>query len=91
MPPCNTEQSSVVAHHRPAELGDVVIKVNQVFGLLVGLNIIKMNILVSPLEVMDYSLVREFLFYYENILEKFDNSFFDVEMVKLSDHGLLVF
>ena len=42
----------MVAHNGPAELGDVILEVNEVLRLLVSCHIVEMDILVSPLEVM---------------------------------------
>lgn len=54
-------------------------------------DIVEMDIFVSPLEVVDYSLVRKLLLNNEQILEKVHDSLVDVEMVKLGDHSLLIF
>ena len=53
--------------------------------------IVKMNVLVAPLEVMDDALISQFLLDDKNVLEKINDSFFDIEMVELGDHGLLIF
>ena len=50
-----------------------------------------MNIIGAPLEVMDDALVRQFLLDDKNVLEKVNDSFFDIEMVELGDHSLLIF
>ena len=50
-----------------------------------------MNVLVPPLEVMDDALISQFLLDDKNVLEKINDSFFDIEMVELGDHGLLIF
>ena len=81
----------MVTHHCPTEFGNVVLEVNQVLRLLVGSHIVEMDVLVTPLKVVDYPLVSQLLFYDENVLEKIDYSLLDVEMVKLGDHGFLVF
>jgi hypothetical protein len=86
-----TKEPTVVTHHSPAELGDVVLEVNKVLRLLVSGHIVKMDVLVAPLEVMYYSFVSQLLFHDENILEEINDPFFDVEMVKLSDHRFLIF
>jgi hypothetical protein len=54
------------------------------------LNIIEMNVLITPLEVMNNSLISQFFLNYENVLKEIDYSLFDIEMVKLGNHSLLV-
>lgn len=54
-------------------------------------HIVKMDVLVTPLEVMYYSFVSQLLFHDENILEEINDPLFDVEMVELSDHRFLIF
>jgi hypothetical protein len=49
------------------------------------------DVLVSPFEVVNNSFISELLFYDENVLEKVDNSLFDVKMIELCNHRLLVF
>ena len=49
-----------------------------------------MDVLVTPLEVMDDALISELLLNNEDVLEEVNDSLFDVEMVELSDHSLLV-
>jgi len=48
------------------------------------------DVFVTPLEVMDDALVSELLLNNEDVLEEVNDSLFDVEMVELSDHSLLV-
>ena len=50
-----------------------------------------MDVFISPLEVVDNTLISEFLFNDKKILEKFNHSFVDVEMIELSYHSLLIF
>ena len=52
--------------------------------------IVKVDILVAPLKVVDYSLVCQLLFHYEQVLEEVDDALIDIEVIKLSNHGLLV-
>jgi len=54
-------------------------------------HIVKMDVLVAPLEIMYYSFVSKLLFHDENILEEINDPLFDVEMVELSDHRFLIF
>jgi len=50
-----------------------------------------MNIFVTPLEVMNDSLVGQLFLDDKDILEEVYNTFFDIEVVKFSDHCLLIF
>lgn len=83
-------QPTVIRDHRAAELGNVVLKVNQVLALLVADHVIEMDVLVPPLEVVDDSLVGELLLDDEEILKEVDDSFIDIEVIKLGNHRLLV-
>ena len=58
-------QAAMVTDHGTAKLGNVILKVHQVLGLLVGNHIVKVDILVTPLKVVDDSLIRQFLLNYE--------------------------
>ena len=49
-----------------------------------------MDVLVSPLEVVDYPFVSKFLFDYKKILEKLHNPLINIEVVKLRNHCLLI-
>ncbi len=49
-----------------------------------------MDVLVSPLEVMNDPLVCQLLFHNEYILEEVHDSLFDVKVIELCNHGLLV-
>ena len=73
-----------------AKLGNVVLKVYQVFGLLVGNHIIKMDVLVTPLKVVDNPLVCQLLLHYKQVLEEVDDALVNIEVIKLSNHCLLV-
>ena len=50
-----------------------------------------MDVLVSPLKVVNDPLVSEFLFKDEDVLEEFQDSLFNIKVIKFSDHSLLVF
>ena len=91
VPTCYAEKPTVVAHHRPAELRDVILEINKILGLLVGGHIVEMNIFVAPFKVVDDSFIGKLLFDYENVLEEVDDPLLDVEMVELGDHRLLIF
>jgi len=56
----------------------------------VGDDIIEMNVLVAPLEVVDYSFVGQLLLNNENVLEEVNKPLVDVEVVELSNHSLLI-
>ena len=53
-------------------------------------DIIKVDILVSPLEVVDDPLVSQLLLHNEQILEELHNTLVDIEVVKFSNHRLLI-
>jgi hypothetical protein len=86
----NTEQSTMIRHYSPTELGNIVIEINQVFRLFVCLYIVEVNVLVTPFEVVNYALVSQFLLHYEYILEEVNYSLLYVKVVELSYHRLLV-
>jgi len=48
------------------------------------------DVLVTPLEVMDDALISELLLNNEDVLEEVNDSLFDVKMVEFSNHSLLV-
>lgn len=54
-------------------------------------HIIEMNVFISPFKVVDNSFVGQLLFNNEDILEKVNDSFLYVEMVKFSNHCFLIF
>ena len=83
-------EPSVIADNGSAKLGDVVLKVNEVLALFVGYDIVEVNIFVTPFKVMNNAFVSELLLDNEDILEEVINTFVDVEMIKLCNHGLLV-
>ena len=53
-------------------------------------NIVEMNVLVAPFEVMDNALVSQLFLHNENVLEEIDDSLIDIEMVELSYHSFLI-
>lgn len=81
----------MICNHCATEFGNVTLKVNQIFGLLSCMNIIEVNVLVSPLKVMNNPFVSEFFLEDENVLKEFQNSFLYIKVIKFSDHSLLVF
>jgi hypothetical protein len=80
----------MISDNCPAELRNIVVEVNQVFGLFVRLDIIEMDVFVAPFKVVDYSLICQFLFHYEDILKEINDSLLDVKVVEFCYHGLLV-
>lgn len=81
----------MVRHYCPAELGDIVIEVNQILGLLVSLNIVEVNVLVAPFKIMNYSFVSQLLLDYEDILEEINYSLLNIKMVEFCYHSFLAF
>lgn len=49
-----------------------------------------MDVLVAPLKVMDNPLISQLLLDDEDVLEKLNNSLFDIEVVEFGNHSLLV-
>ncbi len=90
VPPRDAEELSVVRDDRPTELRDVVVEVDQILALLVRRHVVKVDVLVAPLKVMDDPLVSELLLEDEDVLEKLNDAFLDVEVVELGDHRLLL-
>ena len=54
------------------------------------LDIVEMNIFVPPFEVVDDPFVSELFLDNEDVLEEVYDPLLDIEVVKLSNHGLLV-
>jgi len=91
MATCYAVETAVVGYDSTAGLGDVVLEVNEVLALLVRDDVVKVDVLVAPLEVMDYPLVRQLLLHNEDVLEKVNDALLDVEVVELRNHCFLVF
>jgi hypothetical protein len=81
----------MVGDHCAAELGDITLEVNEVFRLLSGVNIIEVNVLVSPLKVMNDPFIREFFLEDENVLKEFQDSLLYIKVIEFSNHSLLIF
>jgi hypothetical protein len=90
MPACDTEETTMITHNGPTELGNVVLEVNQILRLLMSRHIIEMDVLVSPLEVMYDALVSQLLLYDEDVLEEVNYSLFNIKVIEFSYHRLLV-
>jgi hypothetical protein len=88
--PCNAEKSPVVSHYCAAELGDVALEVNEVLRLLSSVNIVEVDVLVTPLEVVDDSLVGQLLLQNEDVLEEIKDALLDIKVVEFCNHGLLI-
>ena len=87
----DTVQASMVRDYCPTELRNIVFEVYEVFALLVRNNIVKVDILVSPFEVMDDAFVCQLFLHDEDVLEKVNDALVDIKVVEFSNHGLLVF
>ena len=81
----------MVTDNRATELWNVVLEVDKILALLVGDDIIEVDVFVTPFEVVDYALVRQLFLHDENVLEKVNYSLVYVEVIELGDHGFLVF
>jgi hypothetical protein len=81
----------MIRYYSTTELRDVIFKINQIFTLLMSCDIIKMDIFISPFEIMNDALVCQFLFDDKNVLKEINNPFFDVKMIKFCDHCFLIF
>ena len=91
MPSCDAEKSTVVCDYSPTEFRDVTLEIHQVLGLLPSMDIIKVNVLVSPLEVVNDSFICKLFLENKDILEKVQNPLLNIKMIKLGNHSLLVF
>ena len=87
---CDAIQAPMVRHDCATELRNVVFEINQVFALLVRNDIVEVNVLVSPLEVVDNPLVSELFLDDEDVLKEINDSLIYVEVVEFRNHGLLV-
>ena len=55
------------------------------------MDIIKVNVFVAPLEVVNDSFICEFFLENKDILEKVQNSLLNIEVIELGNHSFLVF
>ena len=53
-------------------------------------HIVKVNIFVTPFEVVNNSLVCQFFLYYEKVLEEFNDPFVDIKVIEFRNHSLLI-
>ena len=87
----NTKQSSMVAYDSSAELRNIIFEIYKIFWLLMCRNIIEVNIFITPFKIMNDPFICQFLLDNEYILEELNNSFFDIKMIELGNHSLLIF
>ena len=87
----DTKESTMVADNCSAKLWNVIFEVDEVLALFMCRHIIEMNILVTPLEVMDDALISQLFLDNENILEEVDYPLLNIKMIELSNHRLLIF
>ena len=80
----------MITDYSSAKFRDVILKVNQKLGLFVSDYIIEMNVLVTPLKVMNDTFISQLFLNNEDVLEEINNSLFDIEMVEFGNHCLLV-
>ena len=54
-------------------------------------HIVEVDVLIAPFEIVNYSLVRQFLLYYKDVLKEVNDPLFYVKMIEFSYHCFLVF
>ena len=81
----------MIRHNRPAKLRNIAFKIDEVLGLLSVHHIVKVDVFVTPLEVVNDSLVSQLFLHNEQILEKLNDSLVHVVVVEFSNHDFLVF
>ena len=54
-------------------------------------DIIKVDVLVAPLEVVNDTLISQLILHGEDVLEEVDDALIDVKVVEFCDHSLLIF
>ena len=86
----NAVQPSVVTDNCPTEFRNVVFKIDKILALLVRDDIVEVDVLVAPFEVVDNALVGQLFLHDENILEEINYSFVYVKVVELRNHRLLI-
>jgi hypothetical protein len=87
----DAKESTMITDNCSAKLWDVIFEVDEVLALFMCRHIIEMNILVTPLEVMDDALISQLFLNNENILEEVDYPLFNIKMIELGNHRLLIF
>ena len=54
-------------------------------------HIVEMDVLIAPFEIVNYSLVRQFLFDYKDVLKEINDPLFYVKMIEFGYHCFLIF
>jgi len=80
----------MIAYYSSTKFGNIVLEVNQILRLLVRGNIIKMNILIAPLKIMNNPLICQLFFDNKNVLEEIDDPLLNVKVIELSNHSFLI-
>jgi len=86
----NAEKSTMIAYHCTTELGNITLKINQILRLFMCNYIIKVNIFVTPLKIMNDPLIGKFFLNNENVLEELNYPFVNVKVVEFGNHCFLV-
>ena len=81
----------MITDNSPAKFRNVIFEINQILGLLMSGHIVKVNIFITPFEIMNYTFISQFFLDNKYILEKVYYSLFDVKMIEFSYHCFLVF
>lgn len=81
----------MICHNSATKFRDVALEVYQVFRLFARMHIIEVNVFVSPLEIVNDTFICKLFLQNKNILEEVKYSFFDVKMIELGNHSLLIF
>ena len=81
----------MIRNYSATELRNVVLKVDEVLGLLMRDDIVEVNVLIAPFKVVDNALVCQFLLNDEQVLEEVDDPLVYVKVIKLGNHCFLVF
>ncbi len=81
----------MVCDYCATKFGNVTLEVNQIFGLLSCVDIVEVDIFVSPFKIVNNSFICKLLLEDKDILEEIQNALFYIKMIELGDHGLLIF
>ena len=80
----------MVRYDCATELRNVIFEIDQILALLVRNDIVEVDVLVAPFEVVDNALVRELFLYNEDVLEEVYDSLVYIKMVEFRNHCLLI-
>jgi len=86
MTTCNTKETSVICDDCSTEFGNVLVEINKEFRLFAIDDIVEVNVLVAPFEIVNDSSVCQLLLHDEKVLKEFDNVLFDVNMRIFRNH-----